>query len=43
MLTQRGYDDAQGDQGLVDIGAFCQSIPAVVGICSLAVTHQKDR
>lgn len=43
MLTQRGYDNTQGDQGLVDIGAFRQSIPAVVGICSLTVTHQKAR
>lgn len=42
-LTQRRYDDSQGDQGLVDIGAFRQSIPAVVGICSLAVTHQEAR
>lgn len=41
MLTQRGYDDTQGDQGLVDIGAFRQSVLAVVGICSLTVTHQK--
>lgn len=41
MLTQRGYDDAQGDQGLVDVGAFRQPIPAVVGIRSLAVTSQK--
>lgn len=41
MLTQCGYDDTQGDQGLVNIGAFRQSIPAVVGICPLTVTHQK--
>lgn len=39
MPTQRRYNDTQGDQGLVDIGAFCQSVPAVVGICTLAVRH----
>lgn len=43
MLTQRRYDDTQGDQGLVDVGAFRQSIPAVVRVCSLTVTHQKAR
>lgn len=41
-LTQRRYDDTQGDQGLVDVRAFCQSVPAVVGIRSLAVRHSKS-
>lgn len=42
-LTQRRYDDAQGDQGPVDVGAFCQPIPAVVGVRSLAAEHAETQ
>lgn len=38
-FTERGYDDAQGDQRLVDVGALRQPIPTVVGICSFTAGH----
>lgn len=39
LFTKSRYDNAQSDQGLVNVRALRQSIPAVVRICAFTVRH----
>lgn len=40
IFTESRDDDAQGDQGLIDVGALRQSVPAVAGVGPLTAKHK---